>query len=275
MTSGIPSYTRDPVFSEKLENDIRAEWTDEELVSYAHPDEPIESGQNKFDYSNTNYILAGMIIEKITNDSLANQLHKRILDNSSYSLKNTYYVAGKNWKAIQDSIMPRMVHGYFYDHETKKLLDTTANNLSWGAAAGAMISNTTDIIHWVQALYHGKIFPDKYKDRELKNLKSVVSMKTGRSIATVTPQDPNGFGLGVGSLYKDPGGQFWYYEGSGLGYRTAYIWKSCNNVTVAAALNSKGGEGNPNAPEGDHILELMFKIYDEIITAYPRYNCDD
>lgn len=274
MTSGIPSYSKNPIFSDKLYRNIRSEWTDLELINLSYPDKPIVYSKNKFDYSNTNFILAGLIIEKITNDTLANQLQKRIFHDPKIKMNDTYYPVGKNWKIIQNEMMPRMVHGYYYENDTKRLLDLTNNNLSWGAAAGGIVSTTADITRWVQTLYNGTLFPHSARKTELENLKSVVSMKTGEPISTVTENDPYGFGLGVGYAYKkELNARFWFYEGSGLGYRMAYIWNACNNVSVTVALNNKAGESNPKAPEGDHIFDLAYKIYDEIVNANPQYRC--
>ena len=276
MTSGIPSYGQNPVFYNKLSSNIRSEWTDVELVNYAYPDKPIVYAKNKYFYSNTNYILAGMIIEKITKDSLNNQLRKRIFNSSKLKLNNTYYPVGKNWKVLQNEIMPRMVHGYTYEDEKKKLHDTTNNNISWGAAAGGIVSTTSDTTRWVQTLYNGTLFPFTARKTELENLQSVVSMKTGEPISTVTENDPNGFGLGVGYADRKVDNQrYWFYEGSSLGYRVAYVWKACNNVTVTVALNNKAGEGDPKAPEGDHIMDLVFKIYNDILAVNPQYRCRD
>ena len=75
MTSGIPNYSEDSGFEKKMEANWTYVWTDEELLSYAHPEKPIKIDEkNLFSYSNSNYILAAMVIEKVTNDSFSHQL---------------------------------------------------------------------------------------------------------------------------------------------------------------------------------------------------------
>lgn len=271
MTSGIPSYSFNPEFLKIIYGNIRAELTEKEILSYANPNKPLSHQGTKFEYSNTNYILAGMIVEAVTQHSFADELQTRLL-NSPCALKNTYYVAGAKWKTIRNTIMPRMVHGYYYDDAKKKMIDVTDSNLTWAGPAGAMVADTQDMITWVQVLYHGLAVDEKARKQTLADLESVVSMKTGQSIATVTKDNPRGFGLGVGYLYEAKEGRFWVYKGSGMGYRMMYLWRPCNNVTIVAALNNKGG-GKRHG--GDHIENLIINMYKQIMNAYPEYNCKD
>lgn len=271
MTSGIPNYSENPELGDFMEKNLTAEFPYEFLLSYAHPDKPVTPGKT-YEYSNSNYILAGMIIEAITKQDFAEALQKRILN--PLHLNNTYYPAGKNWKHVNEITFPRKAHGYYYDYDNKKLLDLTNVNLSWGGPAGAIVSTTTDQIKWVNALYHGTLFPEKNRTKLLGELKSVVSMKTGQPIDTVDKNNPSAFGLGIGFAYYQ-NQRFWFYEGSTLSYRMFYLWKQCNNVTVIAALNSKGGEGNPTSPVTDNIKYLAFDIYQKIIAAKPELMCID
>lgn len=276
MTSGIPNYSDDTVFLKKLYSNPSYSWTDEELLVYAHPEKPIKQNKkNLFEYSNSNYILAGMVIAKITQDTFENQLQQRIL-NSQNNLRNTFYPAGPDEKKVKESIIKRQVHGYYYDEKTKKSVDTIDNNLSWAGAAGAIVSNTEDVIRWVQLLYHGLLIHPTHKERALAELETVVSMKTGKSITTVTAEDPAGFGLGVGYLYdKESKQRFWVYMGSTLGFRVMYFWKPCNDVTTVVALNSKGGEGDPGSKLGNDIMQANLNLYKTIMQLYPELRCDD
>ncbi len=272
MTSDIPSYSRNEKFQQIIYKNIRAEFTDEQLLKFADPNQSL-SGKHTFDYSNSNYILAGLIIEKITKDTFANVLQKRILN--PYKLTHTYYPAGRNWKIVREKVMPSMVHGYYYDNDgTKKMVDVTDSNLTWGGPAGAMISDTQDVATWVQILYHGLAIPKPYRAKALDELKSVVSA-TGQAIRTVSKHDPRGFGLGVGYIYDKEMGRFWVYEGSGMGYRMMYLWRACNNISVVAALNNKAGEAHSTSNGGDHIQDLLMTMYKHVVAAYPKYNCKD
>ncbi|AWN74622.1 serine hydrolase domain-containing protein [Legionella anisa] len=274
MTSGIPNYSEDDEFSKEMESHLDKVWTDEELLKYAHPEKPLKKKKgNLFEYSNSNYILAALVIEKITNDTFVNQLKLRII-NSKNGLHNSFYLAGPDGQSVGKAIEDRRVHGYLYDEEKNKLIDTLTNDLSWAAAAGAIVATPEDVVHWVQLLYRGTLIKPDFRERILAELESVVSMKTGQPIPEVTKDDPYGFGLGVGYLYDtDLKQSFWIYKGSTLGFRVMYFWQPCNNVTTVVALNSKGGEGNPDSKLGDKIIEANQNLYKVILKNYPELQC--
>ncbi|HHF7366343.1 TPA: serine hydrolase domain-containing protein [Legionella bozemanae] len=274
MTSGIPNYSEDDEFSKEMESHLDKIWTDEELLKYAHPEKPLKKRKgNLFEYSNSNYILAALIIEKITNDTFENQLKLRII-NSKNGLNDTFYPAGPDGQSVEKAIENRRVHGYLYDEKKNKLIDTLTNDLSWAGAAGAIVATPEDVVHWVQLLYHGTLIKPIFRERILAELESVVSMKTGQPIPQVTEDDPYGFGLGVGYLYdKDLKQSFWVYKGSTLGFRVMYFWQPCNNVTTVVALNSKGGEGNPDSKLGDEIMEVNQNLYKLILKNHPELQC--
>ncbi|BCA94783.1 hypothetical protein TUM19329_11440 [Legionella antarctica] len=92
MTSGIPNYSADEKFEKELVADLSRQWTNDELLTYAHPDQPLKINKNKrYEYCNSNYILAAMVIEKVTNDTYESQLKQRILNQQNH-LKDTYLI---------------------------------------------------------------------------------------------------------------------------------------------------------------------------------------
>lgn len=274
MTSGIPNYSNDPVFLKLLYGNLGRTWTNKELLTYAHPEKPITTNPDKlFDYSNSNYILAALVIEKVTQDTFENQLNKRILLQRDI-FKNTFYPAGPDGKKIKESIMGRLVHGYFYDEATNQNISVYNDDLSWAGAAGAMVSTTEDVVRWVQVLYHGVLIKPTFRERALAELESVVSMKTGQPITTVTEEDPSGFGLGVGYSYdKKTKERFWFYEGSTLGFRVMYLWQPCNDITTVVAINSKAAEGGGNSM-GDDIIAPNLALYRTVLLNYPTLRCE-
>lgn len=276
MTSAIPNYSADPAFEKLLYGQPDKVWDYESLLTYAHPDKPLAVKPGSlWDYSNSNYILAAMIIEKITGEPFNRQMHQRLLKGAN-ELGHTYYPDGKKAEAIQNSLMGQMVHGYYFNAQTKKWDDVTRNNLSWAGPAGAIIADTENVLHWVRGLYKGEYFSDKSRENAMADLEEIVSMQTGQALDDVSAENPRGFGLGVGYVYDPKSKQrFWFYEGSTLGYRVMYLWKACNNVTVVAALNSKGGEGDANAKIPDNIHTLALDLYQTVVDHNPELQCDD
>jgi D-alanyl-D-alanine carboxypeptidase len=273
MTSGIPNYSADPAFEKQMEANLNYSWSDEELLTYAHPEKPIKMDEkNLFSYSNSNYILAAMIIEKVTNDNFAHQVEQLFKQGN---LNNSFYLAGAKAAATKKQISSRLTHGYFYDESTKKLIDTFDGNLSWAAAAGAIVANTEDVTRWVQLLYRGTLIEARFREDSLADMETIVSMKTGHPIPAVSETDPAGFGLGVGAYYDKASKQkFWVYQGSTLGFRFMYIWNPCNDITTVAALNSKAGEGEPDSKMGNHILQANLDLYQAVIKNHNELQCE-
>ena len=190
-------------------------------------------------------------------------------------LNNSYYLAGAEGEARKKQILSRLTHGYFYDESSQKLVDTFDGNLSWAASAGAIVGTTTDVTHWVQLLYRGSLIEARYREDALAAMETIVSMKTGRPIASVSEEEPAGFGLGVGAYFdKDSKQKFWVYQGSTLGFRFMYLWNPCNDITTVVALNSKAGEGDPNSKMGNHILEANLELYQAITSEHKELKCE-
>ncbi len=94
-------------------------------------------------------------------------------------------------------------------------------NMSWAGPAGGMISNTRDLATWVRALFAGRVIPQK----QLAEMTSIVSVKTGKPIKDVSADDPRGFGLDLGRGYQaELGGAYWYYQGTTFGFRAVFAY---------------------------------------------------
>src|SRR5947209_18237289 len=76
MTSGIPTYDDTPAWYADYAANPHTYFSKERLVGYVL-NAPATSG---YSYSNTNYVLAEMIIEKVTGHSYQDQLYRRIIE---------------------------------------------------------------------------------------------------------------------------------------------------------------------------------------------------
>src|SRR3954449_6032127 len=106
MTSGIPTYDQQPAFLTDYAADPHTYFSPERLVGYVL-DAPTTSG---YSYSNTNYILAQMIIERVTGDTYAHQLYARIID--PLGLCDLYYRPD----VYPPSVTAREPAGYYFNH---------------------------------------------------------------------------------------------------------------------------------------------------------------
>jgi D-alanyl-D-alanine carboxypeptidase len=255
MTSGIPGY--DTV--DRMLKDYAAAPAQDlsvaQLISYVYPtNQGAPPATTGWSYSNTNYLLAQLIIEKVTGHSYGDELRRRFFATPALRQSDTFYAANR----YPAGVTSRMVSGYFFsntpDNAGLALLygkDVRDASVSWMQAAGGIVSTPTDVTHWVRALYQGGVL----KQPQQQELESLVSLESGKPIADVSAADPRGFGLGVGRNFIPAMGKFWFYEGMTLGYRMIYVWFTESDVVIAVGINSQ-----PNA-EDNHARELTQAIY--------------
>jgi D-alanyl-D-alanine carboxypeptidase len=261
MTSGIPTYDNVQAMQAVYAAAPSRNWSPADLIAYVYPggkDAPAPT--TGWSYSNTNYLLAELIIEKATGNSYAAELQHRFFDNPKLQLANTFYAP----HLYPAAVTKRMVSGYFASNTPDNAglsplygKDMRDLSLSWAQGAGGIVSNPEDVTHWSRALYEGALLPD----RQRQELMTTVSQKTGEPLADVNPDDPHGFGLGVVHALLPPLGKFWFYEGETLGYRMVYAWFPQSDVVFAVGINSQ-----PNQKE-DQVGKLMEAVYQSLHKA--------
>jgi D-alanyl-D-alanine carboxypeptidase len=108
MTSGIPNYSETETISRAWVNEPIRDLTAKELVQAAYPGDanalPTYPG---YHYSNTNYVLAGMIAEKAAGRSYRDLVHEMVID--ATGLTSTFYENG----TYPAPVINRLAHGYF------------------------------------------------------------------------------------------------------------------------------------------------------------------
>jgi len=242
MTSGISDYTL--AFYRAYAAAPNTEFSASRLVSYA-VGVPLLTGWN---YSNLNYVLAQMILEKATHDTYAHQLQKRIA--KPLRLRSLSYRPTPYPRAVRE----RIPGGYFFNSEVPPLRplrghDLSRFNLSYAAGAGGIVSSLADLSKWERALYAGRMLPRKQQ----RELESLASRKTGKPLKRLTPADPQGFGLGVAKSLSPTLGRFWLYEGETLAFRVVHLYFPRSGTLIDIAANSN--------PDNDLLPSLGESIY--------------
>lgn len=264
MTSGLPNYSNSPAWNYHEMKNIRRVWTLKKLIQYVYPkrgfNPPIKQG---YDYTNTGYLLAEMIIKKVTHQNFKQAITSSIL--KPMQLNHTFYPLPK----VSAENKKRLMHGYGYNQYDNPGLvgrDMQMNNLTWAASAGGIIANTSDIVRWVQALFiNDALLTKQQRQQQQQQLTSMVSLATGKPLAKTTKDDPKGFALGVIQAYNSKVGRFWYYEGETLGFRAFYMYVPCNQIILATTVNSATNG------ENDHIHLLLQEVYAALLKKYPEY----
>ncbi|MFV2212492.1 serine hydrolase domain-containing protein [Actinomadura sp. LOL_016] len=191
QTSGLHDYTSDPrVFAEPG----RA-WTPEELVGIAMETPPHHAPGTGWNYANTNYILAGMIIERATGNSVGREYENRIF--RPLRLRHTSY------PETSTAFPGPYVHGYYFDFGDVSTLVSPSS----ARTSGGIVSTVDDVARFHRALFTGRLLP-RPQMRELTN---------------VRPVNDDGivedYGLGVARI-RFSCGAAWGHDGGFPGYRT-------------------------------------------------------
>jgi D-alanyl-D-alanine carboxypeptidase len=231
MTSGIPTYDATPAWEAEVTGDPYAKSAAEQLVGYVYP---AHKQPGRWEYSNTGYILAQMIIDKASWwHSYQTELDRLIAETC---LHDTFY----DTNFYPASVTRRLVSGYYVNTDDPGLApllgrDTKDFSLGWTQGAGGMISTPADLTTWVRDLFEGNVLPPQQK----AELLSLVAIPRGESIDETSAQHPQAFGLGVFQITEPPLGLFWGYVGSTLGYRAAYSYIPASGLIITVFTNSQ------------------------------------
>jgi D-alanyl-D-alanine carboxypeptidase len=175
---------------------------------------------SRFKYSNTNYILLGMVIEKVTGRTYAEYLEASIA--KPLGLAGTRY-------SRDDALTPRHARGYDRD-DSGKWAPMKPMSMTQPFAAGAIESSVDDLAKWTQALADGKAVDAKLLERAWTPYKP-----------TDGPSD-----YGYGWFIRTESGERWIGHNGGInGFLSAGVWIPEKKVYVAILCNGMGG----GAPE--------------------------
>ena len=265
MTSGIPNYSETEWMARAWANEPTRAFTLKELADAAYPSNANKLPVNKgFYYSNTNYILAAMIAEKAAGKSFSSLVHELVIE--PHGLTSTFYEAS----SYPESVIRRLSHGYFenqacaaYQPKCKETWnapiigrDMRDVSVSWMQSAGGAVANAPNVDRWMRAVFGGKVVPPKQQQEWTE----LVSTKTGKPIATLSADDPAGFGLGIGCKIFGSLGAQWFYQGESLGYRTLYLWIADQDLMITVQTNSQPPEGTDKLGEAVNIFyEIVSK----------------
>jgi len=213
MESGVKNYTEVDAFLSAFIADLDRHWIPREIVDFAIPESPVFVPGAQYDYSNTNTILLGMVVEAVTKRPLARTYQKRIFN--PLGLVETSY---PDDTAIPD---PHPAP-YEVDPVTGNLEELPLVNLSALGAAGGIVSTLDDLRRWGRALGTGRFI-----GRDLQQIRLQHSRP-----ATNGPEYDN-YGLGIGQLKG-----WWGHTGEALGYQAATFYDPQTRAVIAVAVNS-------------------------------------
>ena len=194
-TSGLADYApdEDDTFILRVLADRRRTWAPGELVAIATGQPPLFAPGARWSYTNTGYILLGLIIEAASGNPLEAELRERVL--APLRLRATSLDTGPR-------IAGRHAHGYSR-LGARRPFDITVVDQTWAGAAGAIVSTADDLARFYRALLGGRL------------LRPELLAQMRRTVPTGSEFQAQGLGLIRSRL---PCGTFWGHGGETLGY---------------------------------------------------------
>jgi D-alanyl-D-alanine carboxypeptidase len=205
-TSGIFDYLADPDWLAALLADPHRYWSPQELVAVGTSHPSLFPPGEGLAYSNTGYILIGLVLEKVTGQAVQDLVTQRVV--RPLHLYDTFFATSSRFRGAY-------AHGYFPPSLTGGgYVDVSSWSPSLSWTAGALVSTAPDLARFYQALLSGRLLGPALLNE----------MTT-----TVTGPDYPGIGVGLGIWSVDtPCGTVWGHEGGAPGYKSF-------------ALNDRGG----------------------------------
>ncbi|MEU7025641.1 serine hydrolase domain-containing protein [Streptomyces sp. NPDC046275] len=248
-TSGLFNFTGEFAADGSVEPGVVAGWG-KEWVDLRHatfrPEELVRGALAKparfepgtaWSYSNTNYVLARLLIEQVTGRSLPEETHRRIL--------GPLGLTGTLLPETGEDIPEPHAHGYFgYDDAGEwKVVDTTRFNPSWISAAGDMISTSRDLHTFFAALNGGRLIP------------------SGLLAEMRVPDPTMGYGLGVFVEELEGGGTVLHHNGGFWGWGALMYSTPDGTKTLTGSLTSGDAEMDLPAMAGafEKAKQIMVK----------------
>ncbi len=268
MRTGLYNYTNAPQMATSLDDNPTKEWTPQELLDIAFAQPPNFAPNTEFEYSNTNYVLLGLIIEKVDGKPLAAAFQDRLF--GPLGMTNTELPPGPTY-----TIPDPFAHGYLYgsssvalfgepdytpeqiaaaEDGTLKPTDYTDINHSFAFGAGNVISTANDLATWTKALVGGKVLDAEYQKLWLD------------SPQIEDPEKPGGQWYGYGITRQTWGSNnLIYHGGETAGYNSKMAVETTNDVTLVLwttlTLDVKTEQQTANT--------LMLKVLDQIMVESP------
>jgi D-alanyl-D-alanine carboxypeptidase len=254
MQSGLFNYSESPAFQQALFGNPRTPFSPQELLGFAFAEPNVFPPGDGFLYCNTNYVLLGLVVEKVGGQPLHDYVRDHIL--TPLGMSHTSFPT--------TSAFPEP-HAQGYTVQTADGKETTATDWdpSWGWAAGAMISTLDDMHIWAPALATGKLLSPEMQAQRLQTV----------GAPGLPPQD--GYGLGIFNL-----GGWIGHNGSLPGYQTVSVYLPQTQTTMVILINTdiehEGGEPSTSLATAitkeltpDHIYTLSAEVQAPDMTPSP------
>ncbi|WP_433535179.1 serine hydrolase domain-containing protein [Micromonospora sp. CA-249363] len=226
QTSGLADYD-DVLFTrpQDLVDKSHSYYQPRRLVDAALTNAPHFAPGATWEYSNTNYVLAGLIVEQVTERPIGEEITNRII--RPLGLRDTY------WPGVgEQSLRGTHPHGYVGVAPGAPWTDVTDMDPSLGWAAGQLVSTPDELRTFFQALVDGRLL----KPAQQK------AMMTTVPAPGFEPTGEYAYGLGIARHELPCGGEAWGHGGDIQGFETRNLVTRDGRGAVVAVTGLPTGE---------------------------------
>ncbi|MFD3541599.1 serine hydrolase domain-containing protein [Streptomyces sp. NPDC058662] len=238
-TSGLPNYT-DYIKDAVLGETRHTYYQPRTLLDVALGHKSTFAPGTGWAYSNTNYVLAGLLIEKVTGRPLAEQITERVIKRAG--LRHTYFP-----DVGERGIRGPHPEGYFAPAPGAPLENITELDPSWGWAAGQLVSTPADLNRFYSALLGGKLL----NPAELDQMRATVEIPDDAGWWTGSR-----YGLGLVSTPLACGGLKWGHGGDIPGYATRAGVTDDGRRAAAVAVTADPGPAPGQEGDAQALLDV-------------------
>lgn len=238
MRSGLFPYTEDAGFQHDLLSDPQRSFTPEQVLAYGFKHRNTFAPGTRFQYSNTNFILLGLVVEKVSGQRFTDFLDERVLRPGR--LRHTFL-------PDRSEFPPPHPRGYTNQTLSGEVTDSTDWNPSWAWAAGGMISDLHDLRRWARIVATGTLLRPQTQAQRLRML----------------PTGHPGLSYGLG-IFESGG---WIgHNGSIPGYETVTVYLPSEKATLVLMINTD------ITYQGQEPSSLLARAITEIVTPDHVYD---
>lgn len=240
-SSGIYNYIQNLEFQTASINDPIREWKPEDLLKYAYGKKAYFEPAEDVRYSNTNYIMLGLLIEKVEGKPFYKVFEEKLF--IPLGLNMTQFAA-------EDPVPHGIVRGYIDLYSNLQVIESTYfSGWDYYSADGGLISNPCDMNVFFRALLNGQVLaPDM--------LGEMLTWKAPKE------QDPEFFNIyyGLGIFRMDtPFGTAYFHSGDAIGYYANMIFLPGDSTTIVYAVNSNYGKIDEHVSTKDAMSKIMYE----------------
>jgi D-alanyl-D-alanine carboxypeptidase len=239
MRSGIADYWDEETVKQYYDNPLENVTNEDIIEAAAAKADQFEPPDQETKYTDTNYNILGVILEKVSGNDIAAQLNETIL--APLGLRNTFYPT--------DNQLPGNLRGYGLNPQSGEFEDKTILNPAPADGAGAMISDISDLGVWARALYNGDLLnPETQRARlETQPLEGASSGGAG-------------YGEGIGG-----NGGIWGHGGTISGFSTEMWYIPEQDATIVISVNRSDEEMDSHS--GEVLKAVITSLFPESLPS--------